>query len=99
MRADGFIRSPWGRRLVTGLAGAYLLVLSGLVVALRYYGEQRPIEMAETFKRDIAELEDVWHEATADTQFQLGLAGHRRACNGDGGGTPCTRRSRAGRRC
>jgi tryptophan synthase beta subunit len=27
----------------------------------------------------LEELEDVWHEAKADTQFQLELAGHRRA--------------------
>jgi len=33
----------------------------------------------ETLMRALEELEDVWHEAKADTQFQLELAGHRRA--------------------
>src|SRR5450756_1990093 len=33
----------------------------------------------ETLMAALAELEDVWHEAKADTQFQLELAGHRRA--------------------
>src|SRR5438046_7918596 len=33
----------------------------------------------ETLMSALEELEDVWHEATADTQFQLELAGHRRA--------------------
>jgi tryptophan synthase beta chain len=33
----------------------------------------------ETLMGALVELEDVWHEAKADTQFQLELAGHRRA--------------------
>jgi tryptophan synthase beta chain len=33
----------------------------------------------ETLMGALEELEDVWHEAKADTQFQLELAGHRRA--------------------
>jgi tryptophan synthase beta subunit len=33
----------------------------------------------ETLMSALDELEDVWHEAKADTQFQLELAGHRRA--------------------
>ena len=33
----------------------------------------------ETLMAALNELEDVWHEAKADTQFQLELAGHRRA--------------------
>ena len=33
----------------------------------------------ETLMSALEELEDVWHEAKADTQFQLELAGHRRA--------------------
>src|SRR5438046_8254610 len=33
----------------------------------------------ETLMGALEELEDVWHEATADTQFHLELAGHRRA--------------------
>src|SRR6476646_8854361 len=33
----------------------------------------------ETLMGALQELEDVWHEAKADTQFQLELAGHRRA--------------------
>jgi tryptophan synthase beta chain len=33
----------------------------------------------ETLMAALDELEDVWHEAKADTQFQLELAGHRHA--------------------
>jgi tryptophan synthase beta chain len=33
----------------------------------------------ETLMAALEELEDVWHEAKADTQFQLELAGHRHA--------------------
>src|SRR2546427_10716446 len=33
----------------------------------------------ETLMGALEELEDVWHEAKADTQFQLELAGHRHA--------------------
>jgi tryptophan synthase beta subunit len=33
----------------------------------------------ETLMAALNELEDVWHEAKADTQFQLELAGHRHA--------------------
>src|SRR6202521_5550957 len=33
----------------------------------------------ETLMSALRELEDMWHEAKADTQFQLELAGHRRA--------------------
>ena len=33
----------------------------------------------ETLMAALKELEDAWHEAKADTQFQLELAGHRRA--------------------
>jgi tryptophan synthase beta chain len=33
----------------------------------------------ETLMGALEELEDIWHEAKADTQFQLELAGHRRA--------------------
>jgi tryptophan synthase beta chain len=33
----------------------------------------------ETLMSALKELEDVWHEAKADQQFQLELAGHRRA--------------------
>jgi tryptophan synthase beta chain len=33
----------------------------------------------ETLMGALQELEDVWHEAKADTQFHLELAGHRRA--------------------
>ena len=33
----------------------------------------------ETLMGALKELEDMWHEAKADTQFQLELAGHRRA--------------------
>ncbi|MEO8743695.1 MAG: tryptophan synthase subunit beta [Candidatus Dormiibacterota bacterium] len=33
----------------------------------------------ETLMTALLELEDAWHEAKADTQFQLELAGHRRA--------------------
>src|SRR6266699_3857099 len=40
------------------------------------YGGQ---DVPETLMGALAELEDVWHEVKADTQFQLELAGHRRA--------------------
>jgi anti-sigma regulatory factor (Ser/Thr protein kinase) len=30
------------------------------MLCVQYYGAQRPVEMAETFKRDIAELEDLF---------------------------------------
>ena len=33
----------------------------------------------ETLMSPLRELEDMWHEAKADPQFQLELAGHRRA--------------------
>src|SRR5487761_716581 len=33
----------------------------------------------ETLMSALEELEDMWHEAKADTQFQLELAGHRHA--------------------
>src|SRR2546423_5528500 len=33
----------------------------------------------ETLMSALRELEDMWHEAKADPQFQLELAGHRRA--------------------
>ncbi|HEX2646952.1 MAG TPA: tryptophan synthase subunit beta, partial [Candidatus Dormibacteraeota bacterium] len=33
----------------------------------------------ETLMSALHELEDMWHEAKADPQFQLELAGHRRA--------------------
>src|SRR6184192_3989157 len=33
----------------------------------------------ETLMSALGELEDMWHEAKADPQFQLELAGHRRA--------------------
>jgi len=43
----------------------------------------------ETLMSALHELEDMWHEAKADPQFQLELAGHRRAFIGRP--TPCTR--------
>jgi tryptophan synthase beta subunit len=39
----------------------------------------------ETLMSALKELEDVWHEAKADPQFQLEMAGHRRAFIGSGG--------------
>jgi len=33
----------------------------------------------ETLMSALRELEDMWHEVKADPQFQLELAGHRRA--------------------
>jgi tryptophan synthase beta chain len=43
------------------------------------YGAYGGQYVPETLMGALKDLEDMWHEAKADTQFQLELAGHRRA--------------------